>query len=287
MTYLLAGVTGGLGNSILAELSETVPPNDIAVLVRSKAKGETFAAAGYDVRIGDYANQDSLVKAFTDIDTLMFVSGTPGQAVSRELQHKNVIEAAKQTGIQQVVYTSLAKAEQSHSVLAPDHIVTESLIKSSGLAYKILRNNWCFENEMGIFKDALDGKGFVYAGGDGKVEWALKEDYAKAAAHALIQTFDTNVTYELSGPLLTYADLHQAFEKATGTTVEAIAMTPEDYKTALTDAGLPEAVVAIVGAIQSDIAAGELDVTSSDLEMLLGHAPETATDAISKLLTKA
>lgn len=285
MTYLLTGVTGGLGNGILTELSETVPHKDISVLVRSKAKGESFAAAGYDVRIGDYADKQSLVKAFSGIETLMFVSGAPGQAVSRELQHKQVIEAAKQAGIKQLVYTSLANAEQSHSVLAPDHIVTESLIKSSGIAYKILRNNWYLENETSIFKDALDGKGFVYAGGHGKVGWAVKNDYAKAAAHALVQPFTANTVYELSGPLLTYTELHQAFETASGKKVDAIAMTIADYKAALTRAGLPEAVVGIVTAIQADIAAGELDVVSDDLTQLLGHTPTPITQGIADIIS--
>lgn len=287
MTYLLTGVTGGLGNGILAALSETIAHDEIAVLVRSKAKGEPFAAAGYDVRIGDYGDQDSLVKAFSGIKTLMFVSGAPGQSVSRDVQHKHVIEAAKQAGIQQVVYTSIAKADQSNSILAPDHILTEELIKSSGITYKILRNNWYLENELSIFQSALDGKGFAYAGGDGKVGWALRQDYAKAAANALVQPFDTDAIYELSGPLLSYADLHQAFEQATGKTVKAFPMTVEDYKAALTAAGLPEAVVGFVGAVQADIAAGELNVTKSDFETVLGHAPTAITDAILKVLDNA
>lgn len=286
MTYLLTGVTGGLGNGILTVLSETVPHKDISVLVRSKAKGEPFVAAGYDVRIGDYADEQSLVKAFSGIETLMFVSGAPGQTVSRDVQHKNVVEAAKQAGIKQLVYTSLANAEHSHSVLAPDHIVTESLIKSSGISYKILRNNWYLENETNIFKDALDGKGFVYAGGNGKVGWAVKKDYAKAAAHALVQPFTENTIYELSGPLLTYTGLHQAFETASGKTVDAISMTVEDYKAALTSAGLPEEVVGIVTAIQADIAAGELDVVSNDFETLLGHTTTPITQGIADIISE-
>lgn len=284
MTYLITGVTGGLGAGILKILSESVARDEIAVLVRSEAKGKAFAEAGYDVRIGDYSDEAILTKAFDGINTLMFVSGAPGQAVGRDIQHKNVIEAAKQAGVKNIVYTSIAKADHSKSVLAPDHILTEDLIKQSGLTYKILRNNWYLENELGIFQDALAGKGFVYAGGKGKVGWALRRDYAEAAAHALVQPFDGNKIYEVSGPLLSYADLHTAFQTATGKTVEAISMTLPDFQAALSQAGLPEAVVGIVSAIQADIAAGELDMTSTDFETLLGHAPTAITDAISELL---
>ena len=284
MTYLITGVTGGLGNGVLKALSKTVSHDEIAVLVRSEAKGVPFAEAGYAVRVGDYSDKESLVNAFSGIKTLMFVSGAPGQALSRELQHKHVIEAAKAAGIENLVYTSLANAEVSHSVLAPDHIATEAMIKQSGLTYKILRNNWYLENELGIFQDALAGKGFVYAGGEGKVGWALKREYAEAAAQALVQSFDDNHIYELSGPRLSYADLHQALETATGKTIDAVSMTISDYRAALVSAGLPDEVVGIVTAIQSDISAGELDVTSTDFETLLGHALTPVTEAISELL---
>lgn len=284
MTYLITGVTGELGNGVLKALSKTVSHDEIAVLVRSEAKGVPFAEAGYAVRIGDYSDKESLVNAFSGIKTLMFVSGAPGQAVSRELQHKHVIEAAQTAGIANLVYTSLANAEGSHSVLAPDHIATEAMIKQSGLTYKILRNNWYLENELGILQDALAGKGFVYAGGEGKVGWALKREYAEAAAQALVQSFDDNHIYELSGPRLSYADLHQALQAATGKTIDMVSMTISDYKAALVSAGLPDEVVGIVTAIQSDISAGELDVTSTDFETLLGHALTPVTEAISELL---
>lgn len=37
MTYLITGVTGGLGNGVLKALSKTVSHDEIAVLVRSEA----------------------------------------------------------------------------------------------------------------------------------------------------------------------------------------------------------------------------------------------------------
>lgn len=78
MTTLITGVTGGLGATILENLSKSVPASDIAVLVRSAEKGQVFKEAGYDVRIGDYSDQSVLENAFAEIETLMFVSGAPG-----------------------------------------------------------------------------------------------------------------------------------------------------------------------------------------------------------------
>lgn len=284
MTYLITGVTGGLGKSILDTLSKQVPTSEIAVLVRSAEKGKAFAQAGYDVRIGDYADQASLEEALTGIETLMFVSGAPGQAVSREDQHRNVIAAAEKAGVNNVVYTSLAKGPESTSILAPDHIVTEELLEKSAMKVKILRNNWYFENELDTLQAALASGRFAYGSGQGRVGWALRREYGEAAANAFVQPFTGKEIYELSGRLLTYADLYQAFKEATGKDVAEVSLSLEDYQQALADAGTPAEALGFATAIAADIANGALDVESKDLETLLGHPQASAVEAIKELL---
>ncbi|MEZ4951753.1 MAG: NAD(P)H-binding protein [Saprospiraceae bacterium] len=57
-------------------------------------------------------------------------------------QHQAVIEAAKEAGVNQLVYTSLLNADDSSLVLAPEHLETEKALKASGIDYTILRNGW-------------------------------------------------------------------------------------------------------------------------------------------------
>ena len=284
MTYLITGVTGGLGAGILKYLSEKVPVSEIAVLVRSEEKGKTFADKGYQVRVADFSNQEKLEQAFTGVETLMFVSSAPGQEVSREQQHRNVIAAAKAAGVKNIVYTSISNGEQSTSILAPDHIVTESLIKNSGLAYKILRNNWYLENELDTIKASLAGNGFIHAGNDGKVGWALRREYAEAAANALASDFNESATYELAGHQLSYSELAEAVKEVTGRDFEVVSLSNEAFRQGLQEAGLPEPVVAIVAGIHSSIADHQLEVEHSDFEKLLGHPQLKIADAIKELL---
>lgn len=284
MTYLITGVTGGLGNAILKHLSTKVSNSDIAVLVRSEEKGQQFADKGYEVRVADFSNQERLTQAFQGIDTLMFVSSAPGQSVSREQQHRNVIAAAKKAGVEKIVYTSISNGERSTSILAPDHIVTESLIKDSGLTYKILRNNWYLENEVDTIKQALASKSFVHAGGAGKVGWALRREYAEAAANALAGDFKESATYELAGQQITYDDLAKAVKKVTGQDFEVVSLKDQDFRKQLKVAGLPEDVIAIVAGIQTSIAERQLEVENSQLENLLGHQQLPLVEAIQELL---
>lgn len=284
MTYLITGVTGGLGGSILEHLSKQIDNKDIAVLVRSEDKGKIFADKGYDVRIGDYSNVDLLEKAFDGIETLMFVSGTPGQNVSREQQHINVIEAAKKAGVKNIVYTSIAKGLDSTAVLAPDHIVTEKLLATTDFNYKILRNNWYIENELESVKGVIAGQGFIYGAGDGRTGWALRREYAEAAANALTQSFTGQEVYELSGKPITYSDFAKAVKEATNLEFPVTSLDIEDFKKLLEDASLPESAVTILTAIQSDIRNGQLDVDSNDLEKFLGHPQTPLVEAIKELL---
>lgn len=48
-----------------------VPQNEIYVLVRSEEKGEALKEAGFNIRIGDYDDLDSMKEALKGIDRLL------------------------------------------------------------------------------------------------------------------------------------------------------------------------------------------------------------------------
>ena len=284
MNYLITGVTGGLGSAILDSIKDKVAREKVSLLVRSEEKANPFLEKGYDVRIADFSEKEKLVQAFSGIDTLMFVSSAPGQSLSREKQHQNVVEAAIEAGIKNIVYTSISNGEHSKASLAPDHIITEKLIKDSGLTYKILRNNWYLENERGTLNSAVNDGVFVYAAGDGKVGWALKREYAEAADILLVGEFIRSVIFELAEEKITYIAYAEAVSEVSGKEFEILSLSDIDFKKSLLEAGLPSEVVTIIAAIQSDIRHQELEVNESHLEQLLGHPQLDIHNAIREVL---
>ena len=54
-----------------------------------------------------------------------------------------------------------------------------------------------------------------------------------------------------------------------------------DLTDALVDAGLPQPYAAVLADSDREIARGALEVTSGDLERLIGRAPTTMTDAVA------
>lgn len=95
MTYLVTGATGGFGHYALEELKKLVPLEEIYVLARNEEKAQKLIEAGLQVRIGDYADRETMVQALQGIDRLLFVSGVPG---NRQAEHQHVVEAKKRNG---------------------------------------------------------------------------------------------------------------------------------------------------------------------------------------------
>jgi NAD(P)H dehydrogenase (quinone) len=280
MTYLVTGSTGGFGGYALEFLKDLVSKDQIYALVRSEEKAATLKEKGYNVRVGDYSDINSLSNAFDGIDRLLFVSGAPG---NRQEEHANVVKAAKDAGVQYIAYTSFADADHSTSALAADHIFTEKQIKEAGIAHTFLRNNWYLENEMPIIGGALASGKFVYAAKEGKTGWALKREYAEVAAKALAGTEYPEIL-ELSGSPITYAELAAALKEATRKEIEVVSSDDQTFVDSLTAGGLPQPVAEMFLSFQHDIKNNQLDVTSSDFEQALGKPLTSRVEAIKELL---
>ena len=248
-------------------LKESVPTADIYALVRSEEKGAALKEAGLNIRIGDYADKESMKQALEGIDRLLFVSGAPG---NRQEEHANVVEAAKEAGVAYIAYTSFAGADKATSPLAADHIFTERLIEKSGIAHTFLRNNWYLENEMPIAGAALNNGKFVYAAENGKTGWALKREYAEVAAKALAGT-EYPAILELSGKPVSYDALAEALKKATGKDFEVVRSDDQGFIDNLVGSGMPQPVAEMFLSFQYDIKNDQLDVVSDDFEKALGR----------------
>ena len=286
MKYLLTGATGELGTYALGYLKEQISLDDIVALARTEEKAAKLREQGVEVRIADFGDYTSLVKAFNGIDRMLFVSSQPGGIVSRDEQHKNVVNAAKETGVSFIAYTSFPRGAASNSPLAQDHILTEKLISESHISHTFLRNNWYIENETDALNAAVAGHAFTYSAEHGKTGWALKREFAEAAVNVLTEKAAATEILELSGTPLTYAELADALKTASGKEFEVVAMNDEDYQAALISSGVPEAAVSFILMIQNDIRNGELNVTSDDFEKTLGKSLTPIVDALKEFLTK-
>ncbi|RSK38602.1 SDR family oxidoreductase [Mangrovimonas spongiae] len=272
---LITGASGNLGSAVTNELLYRIEASQIAVMSRDTGKVDKFKKKGVQVRQGDYNDYESLVKAFSGIDKLYFVSGS--DIVSRMKQHENVIKAAKEVGIKHIVYTSFQrKTNNKDSVIqfvAESHINTEELIKNSGIPYTILKHALYMEVlPLFIGEDVIEKQTIYLPANEGKVSFASRADMAQGAAIILSTKDHLGKTYEFGGEKsFTMEDVAQILTELSGKEITYISPKTDDFITTLSDAGVPKPAIDVTVGFSLGIAAGEFNQPTTTLKDLLGH----------------
>lgn len=277
-TYAVTGATGPFGRAAVEELLRRgTAAGDVVALVRSPAKAADLAARGVVVREADYDRPETLAPALAGVDALLFVSGSAvGQ---RERQHGAVVEAAKAAGVGRVAYTSVLRADTSDLPVAPEHVATERLLAASGIPTTLLRNGWYAENYLGLLEQAEATGAISSATRGAAVSPATRADLAAAAAAALLGESTAGRTFELGGPSLTLDELAAALSRTLGREVVHHDVSPEELTAGLVAAGLDEQTAGFLAAVDVATAGGALEVSTADLEELLGH-PATGVEEV-------
>ncbi|KAA0836818.1 SDR family oxidoreductase [Bacillus paralicheniformis] len=285
MKMLVTGATGKLGSKVVKKLLETVPADQLAVSVRNPEKAEALQARGVDVRQGDFDRSETLASAFQGVDRLLIISAD-GDNETRIRQHGNAVAAAERAGVRFIAYTSIANARESKNFLAPTHKATEEAILKTGIPYSFLRNNWYLENEMSSIQGVLAGAPWVTSAENGKVGWALQQDYADAAAAVLSGEGHENTVYELSGKLLTQEEIASALGEVLGKEVSVQHVDDAAYRDIMKNAGVPDFLIPMVVEIQKGIREGTLEVESDDFEKVLGRPLTPIKEGLVQIVAK-
>lgn len=277
----ITGATGHLGRLVVTKLKEKVGPDNLVALVRSPEKA---ADLGVEARYADYDKPESLQEALAGIDTLLLISAS--EVGKRAVQHRNVIEAAKSSGVQWIVYTSLLHADRSSLSLAEEHLATEAALKESGIPHTLLRNGWYTENYTGSIPGALAGGAFLGSAGEGKISSAAREDYADAAVAVLTREGQQGRTYELAGDhAYTLFELAAELSRQSGKDIPYKNLPEAEYAAALTGFGLPEALAKAIAGWDVSASRDDLFDDGHQLSALIGRPTTPLSVTIAKTLT--
>ncbi|MEU7142370.1 SDR family oxidoreductase [Nocardia sp. NPDC046473] len=281
MTVAVTGASGQLGRLVVqALLREGVTP---VAIVRDPQKVADLAEQGVDVRQASYDDAESLDRALAGVDRVLLVSGNEFGA--RVAQHTNVIRAAERAGVELLAYTSIPQGSQNSMILAQEHIGTEAALAASTVPHAILRNGWYWENYLGGLAHAVESGVLNGAAGEGRVAGAARADYAEAAAKVLTTDGHAGQVYELGGDeRLTYAELAQAISTAADKPVRYQNLSEADYAAALQRSGLDADYAKVLADADEGITKGLLDVTSGDLQKLLGRPSTPAVEVFRAAL---
>ena len=270
MTLLVTAASGQLGRLVVDGLLQRgVPASDIFAGVRTPSKADDLAARGVGVLELDYVRPETLARAFAGVDRVLLISGTDADRVSG---HRNVIAAARDAGVERLVYTSAPRVDEIDYALGADHKATEEAIAASGLSATVLRHNWYTENYLDAVTRAADTGEIVAAVGDARVASTSRRDYAEAAALALTTDELAGRTLEVGGDVAwTYDELAEAATEVLGRPVTYTPVTIAQLTAGLEAAGLDAGTAAFVAGIDDAIARGALSQTDGTLSRLLGR----------------
>jgi NAD(P)H dehydrogenase (quinone) len=125
---------------------------------------------------------------------------------------------------------------------------------------------------------------FPGSAGAGRIAAASRADYAAAATAVLTTDGHQGETYELAGDeSFSMAELAAAVSAWAGKPIPYKDLPPADYRQALMQIDLPEAIVDFLVATDRAIARGDLDSDRGDLHTLIGHETQRLTDLLAAL----
>lgn len=281
----ITGATGQLGRLVIDQLLQTIPANQLIALVRNPSKASDLQARGLQVRAADYTQPATLETALQGVEKLLLISSS--EVGQRLEQHRNVVAAAKKSGVALLAYTSILNAQHSQMDLAHEHRETEQLIKASGIPFVFLRNGWYTENYTASIPTALQFNVLLGSAGDGKISLAARADYAAAAAEVLTRDDQAGKIYELAGDTAyRLADFAAELSHQTGKNIPYSNLPEAEYRGILQNAGLPDWLASLLASSDASAAQGALFDGSHQLSQLIGRATTPLAESIKIALAQ-
>ena len=272
----ITGASGQLGRLVLEFVVEKVGARNVVAITRSPEKLADIAAGGVEVRAGDFAQPEELAAAFAGVERLLIISVDDVREGVRPRLHGNAIRAAKQAGVQHLVYTSAIKPQASPILFVRDHAATEQLVIESGIPFTFLRNNFYLDLVLQSGAQAMASGAHYSASQGGAVGYVSREDCARVAAAVLTGEGHEGAIYDVTGSYAwTQAEIAQELGKVAGRPIHYVPLSDEALSQGLIGNGLPPHVAEFIVGIDRGIRLGALDVVSRSVERLTGTPPET------------
>lgn len=186
---LVLAATGGQGRAVCTALLERGAPLRALVRNPNSSGARALAERGAEIVTGSLDDANSLAAAMTDV-AAVFAMTTPFESgVDAEIdQGRTIITAAGRARVPQLVFSSVAGADQDSGV---PHFeskrVIEADLRSSGLAHTILGPTYFYDNALGG-EDRIRTEGVLDLPlpPDRPLQQLDRRDLGAVAAHVLL-----------------------------------------------------------------------------------------------------
>ena len=276
MKILVIGGTGMVGSQVVREL--LARKLAVTVLTRSAEKAKDLPAGVQGV-VGDLLDPRTVRSVFKGIDGVFMLF-----AVSTTETHEGLmaLNGIRMAGVKRLAYMSVHNLE--HALHLPhfgSKLPIETLVKTSGILYTILRPNNFFQNDYWLKDALLRHNVYPQPLGDIGLSRVDVRDIAEAAAITLTTPGHEGETYNVVGPQAhTGKSTAEVWSRALGTPI-AYGGNDLDAWEQRTREFLPAWMVFDLRLMYEFFQDKGLRATPADVERqtkLLGHAPRSFED---------
>lgn len=216
---LIIGATGNVGMEVLKALNNLNPMLEIICgskdFTMDKAKLSNFNVSLVKF---DFTEVQTYATALEEIEIVFLLR--PPQISDTELYFKPLILAAKNAGVQHIVFLSVQGVEKSSII--PHHKIEKSIVES-GIAYTFLRPAYFMQNfTTTLRKDLVEKKLIFLPAGRAKFSLVDVRDIGRVAAKILLNTEKhVNTAYELTcAEKFSFKEMAKLLSKGLGTHIK-------------------------------------------------------------------
>jgi uncharacterized protein YbjT (DUF2867 family) len=279
---LVVGATGMLGGPIARRLVES--GKSVRALVRptaAPASVKDLHALDIQVVEGDLRDPPSLTRACqgvaTVITTATAIGGRqPGDSIPDiDLRgHKNLVDAARGSGVTHLVYTSFSGNLRTPEPLGDSKRAVERYLMEGAIVYTILRPTFYMEGWLSplLGFDYSNAQARIYGAGRNPISWISSRDVAEFAVRCVDNPDARGRVLELGGPeALGPLAVVRIFQEVGGRTF-AVEHVPEDVLSAQLEQADDDVSKSVIG-LMLDYAGGD----AKDMTQVLRAFPVPLT----------
>lgn len=274
-TILVTAATGKTGSLVVEKLIAKDFP--VRALVRRRDdRSARLESLGAEVVPGDLLDIESLRIAVEGVKRAYFVYPPADRLLEATT---NFAHVARERGLESVVNMSQIIARAGHpSPLSREHWLAERVLDWADVGVTHIRPTFFAEMPFMLNRATIAAEGRIYqAHGDGRHAPVASEDIARVVV-ALLENPQPHrgKTYVLTGPeAMTQHDIASAFAKVLGKPVDYVEIPSDDWKAAVTAAGLPAFVANHLGHLTKDYKDGRFDRVTDAVFEITGTPPRS------------
>lgn len=269
LKILVTGATGNVGKEVIRLL--LLQNCHVCAAVRNPQVAQQRFGNNIEYVLFDFTNPNTFRDAFANVNKLFLVR--PPALTNVRQQIAPALNAAKQAGVEHIVFLSLLGAE--HNPVVP-HSKIERYINQLGIPATFLRCSFFMQNLNTTHTEDIKTRGeLLMPAGNGKTSFIDVRDIAAVAVRTLIEDGHQSHAYTLTGKeALTYYEVADIFTSILG---KQVRYNPSLVKFVrqMRSSGLPMDFILVMVAIYTTARVGLAGKVTSDTEQLLMRSPLT------------